>query len=79
MSREFAKSEKLLFSEYCDVKNMMDRSDAYNMMKYYLNALNLDMSKLKFVHITGSKGKGTTCSYIERALHFHGLKTGLFL
>ena len=47
-------------------------------MKYYLNELNLDINQLQFVHVTGSKGKGTCCTYVESALRKHGLKTGFF-
>lgn len=78
MSREFEESQRLLFGEYCDVKNMMNRADACAMMHYYLDALQLDIGKLKYVHVTGSKGKGTTCTYIEKTLRLHGLKTGDF-
>ena len=41
-------------------------------MKYYLNELNLDINQLQFVHVTGSKGKGTCCTYVESALRKHG-------
>lgn len=67
-----------MFNEYCDVKPLQDRHTSVQMMQYYLNELDLDISKLKFVHVTGSKGKGTTCSYVDSALRKHGLKTGLF-
>lgn len=34
--------------------------------------------QLKFVHITGTNGKGSTSSFIERALREAGYKTGLY-
>ena len=67
-----------MFNEYCDVKPLQDRHTSVQMMEYYLDALDLDISQLKFVHVTGSKGKGTTCAYVDAALRKHGLKTGLF-
>lgn len=33
---------------------------------------------LKFVHVAGTNGKGSTCSYIESVLRTAGFKTGLF-
>lgn len=35
--------------------------------------------KLRFVHIAGTNGKGSTCSLIAAALHEQGYKTGLFI
>lgn len=77
--REFEESERLVFQEYCDVKVLQDRNASVQLMQYYLDALNLDIHQLKYVHVTGSKGKGTTCFYTESALRKHGLKTGLFV
>ena len=34
--------------------------------------------RLKFVHVAGTNGKGSTCAYIESALRAAGYKTGLF-
>lgn len=35
--------------------------------------------KLKFVHIAGTNGKGSTCSFISSVLTSSGYKTGLFI
>lgn len=37
-----------------------------------------DVDKLNVIHIAGTKGKGSTCSYVERILRGHGIKTGFF-
>eukprot|EP00047_Mylnosiga_fluctuans_P015279 m.44881 g.44881 ORF g.44881 m.44881 type:complete len:503 (+) comp5848_c0_seq1:6-1514(+) len=37
-----------------------------------------DLNGLKVIHVAGSKGKGSTCAFVERILREHGLKTGLF-
>ena len=34
--------------------------------------------RLKFVHVAGTNGKGSTCAFIEAALREAGYKTGLF-
>lgn len=39
---------------------------------------NVDLDKLKFVHVAGTNGKGTTASIIASTLTETGLKTGLF-
>ena len=75
--RQYKEAEHALFLEYTDLKVPLDRSQARQIMQYYLHELNLDISKRKYVHVTGSKGKGSTCSYVEAALRKHGLKTGM--
>ena len=37
-----------------------------------------DLNRLNLIHITGTKGKGSTCHFIESILRKHGMKTGLF-
>lgn len=76
MCRRYKEAEHALFLEYTDLKGPLDRTQACQIMQYYLQQLNLDISKRKYVHVTGSKGKGSTCSYVEAALRKHGLKTG---
>ena len=33
---------------------------------------------MKVVHVAGTKGKGSTCAFVESILRRNGLKTGLF-
>ena len=35
-------------------------------------------NSLKFIHVSGTKGKGSTCAFMEAILRQHGLKTGFF-
>ena len=59
--------------------NLQDRSTACKMMEYYMQELGIDISKLNIVHVAGSKGKGSTCAFVESALRRYGYKTGRFL
>lgn len=34
--------------------------------------------KLKFIHVAGTNGKGSTCAYISTVLQMAGIKTGVF-
>ncbi|XP_008824808.1 folylpolyglutamate synthase, mitochondrial [Nannospalax galili] len=37
-----------------------------------------DLNRLNIIHVTGTKGKGSTCAFTERILRNYGLKTGFF-
>ncbi len=43
-----------------------------------LKALGDPQESLKFVHVAGSNGKGSTCAFLESVLRRSGLKTGLY-
>ena len=43
-----------------------------------LDRLGRPQDRLKFVHVAGTNGKGSTCAFIESALRAAGYKTGLF-
>ena len=44
-----------------------------------LSALGDPQKKLKFVHVAGSNGKGSTCAMLERILRSAGYKTGMYI
>ena len=37
-----------------------------------------DLNSLSVIHISGTKGKGSTCAFTESILRHHGFKTGFF-
>ncbi|XP_032814477.2 folylpolyglutamate synthase, mitochondrial isoform X2 [Petromyzon marinus] len=37
-----------------------------------------DLDRLNVIHVSGTKGKGSTCAFTERILHKLGFKTGLY-
>jgi dihydrofolate synthase/folylpolyglutamate synthase len=47
-------------------------------LKALLSALGNPHKKLKFVHIGGTNGKGSTAAIIARTMQYSGYKTGLF-
>lgn len=47
----------------------------------YLESLKIsenDLNSLNIIHVSGTKGKGSTCAYTEAILRHQGLKTGLY-
>lgn len=55
------------------------REQTLDHMRDCLQRLGLDLSYLPTIHVTGTKGKGSTCAFCEAILRRHGLKTGLYL
>lgn len=43
-----------------------------------LERLGRPQDRLKFVHVAGTNGKGSTCAYLASVLHAAGYRTGLF-
>lgn len=46
-----------------------------------INAAGVDiekLNKLNIIHISGTKGKGSSCAYVESILRHNGLKTGFY-
>ena len=43
-----------------------------------LDRLGRPQDRLKFVHVAGTNGKGSTCAYLASILQAAGLRTGLF-
>ncbi|XP_020691011.1 folylpolyglutamate synthase isoform X1 [Dendrobium catenatum] len=60
--------------------NGSKRTEKFDQMFRYLQALGLEqrLAGLKIIHIAGTKGKGSTCTFSEAILRECGLQTGLF-
>ncbi|CAO2817139.1 unnamed protein product [Amaranthus hypochondriacus] len=54
--------------------------DRFDLLFDYIKILELEepISKLKVIHVAGTKGKGSTCAFAESILRNCGLHTGLF-
>lgn len=48
-------------------------------MKVLLEKLGNPQKQLKFVHVAGTNGKGSTCAYLSSILQKAGYKTGLYI
>ncbi|GAB1597943.1 folylpolyglutamate synthase, mitochondrial-like [Argonauta hians] len=59
----------------------IDPQTKLNFVRSSLTNINLmlkDLDKLSVIHVAGTKGKGSTCAYIESILRHKGYKTGFF-
>ncbi|KAG7580878.1 Mur ligase C-terminal domain superfamily [Arabidopsis suecica] len=56
-----------------------DKGEQFEFVLDYLKILDLeeDIAKLKVIHVTGTKGKGSTCTFTESILRNYGFRTGL--
>lgn len=54
--------------------------DQFDLMFDYVKMLELEdsISKMKIIHVAGTKGKGSTCTFTESILRNCGFRTGLF-
>ncbi|OGY95257.1 MAG: hypothetical protein A2543_01510 [Candidatus Komeilibacteria bacterium RIFOXYD2_FULL_37_8] len=55
-----------------------DRSIYINRMRKFLSLVGSPEKKLKFIHIAGTSGKGTSVKMLERLMNNAGLKTGSY-
>ncbi|ANE47160.1 folylpolyglutamate synthase [Paenibacillus swuensis] len=47
-------------------------------MEVFMEKLGHPERRLKFIHVAGTNGKGSTCAYLERVLRQAGYDTGMF-
>ncbi|XP_045786959.1 folylpolyglutamate synthase-like isoform X3 [Trifolium pratense] len=54
--------------------------DQFDVLFVYLKMLDLEeqISNMKIIHVAGTKGKGSTCTFTESILRNCGFRTGLF-
>ncbi|TKV93030.1 hypothetical protein SEVIR_9G200100v4 [Setaria viridis] len=57
-----------------------NRCNQWELMAKYVQILKLEepIAQLKVVHVAGTKGKGSTCTFTESILRSCGFRTGLF-
>lgn len=57
-----------------------NRGNQWDLMAHYLQILELEepIARMKVIHVAGTKGKGSTCTFTESILRSCGFRTGLF-
>ncbi|XP_022990580.1 folylpolyglutamate synthase-like isoform X2 [Cucurbita maxima] len=70
----------VLFSLIVNRRRCDKSGDRFELMFEYVKMLDLEesMSKMKVIHVAGTKGKGSTCTFTESILRKCGFHTGLF-
>ncbi len=75
LSTPYPDSVRFLYAlgnEYKTIKLGLDR------VARLLAALGAPQEKLRFIHVAGTNGKGSTCAFLESALRASGVRTGLY-
>ncbi|CAD6209210.1 unnamed protein product [Miscanthus lutarioriparius] len=57
-----------------------NRGNQWDLMAHYVKILELEepIARMKVIHVAGTKGKGSTCTFTESILRSCGFHTGLF-
>jgi len=60
--------------------NDLSWEDQFAKLGAYADRLGLrsEMENLNVIHVAGTKGKGSTCAFVEHILRENGVKTGLY-
>ncbi len=79
---KFAKAENILAQlvsfERQMPKELNERNFDLGKLKFFILAMGVDLSAMRFVHVAGSKGKGSVCHLVSDYLFAVGSNVGLF-
>ncbi|MBN1623014.1 MAG: bifunctional folylpolyglutamate synthase/dihydrofolate synthase [Clostridia bacterium] len=64
--------------EFIEAASLFGSKLGLENIRYLLDLLGNPQDDIKFVHVAGTNGKGSVCSYITRVLMEAGYRTGLF-
>lgn len=65
------------FPAYQNMGQLAYKADLSNII-YLCEELEIDYPSLKYIHVAGTNGKGSTCNMLSTALKLKNYKTGLF-
>ncbi len=80
LDEEFQQAISWLFNQFPSYQNQgvqAYKPDLGNILQL-IEALQIDVSEIRFIHIAGTNGKGTCTNYIGSILMENGYKTGVF-
>ena len=80
LNKEYSEIINWLFQQFPIYQNIGDKALKFKLdnIKKLSKVLNEPEKSLKFIHIAGSNGKGSTSSILASILHESGYKVGLF-
>lgn len=70
--------ESFINYERVGLPKSLDKDFDLERIKGFLVAVGVDYQSLKYIHVAGSKGKGSVCSLISAYLNEAGFKVGLY-
>lgn len=76
-SQKFASYSQAM--EYLEQSYRKGKKDGLRGMAYLMEQLGNPQKQLRFVHVTGTNGKGSTCMLVAAALERAGYRVGLFI
>ena len=84
VNHKYEEAVKALNQLQC--QNMLSATEKYNgmglqVMKQFLERVHVsddDIMQMKIVHVSGTKGKGSTCAFVESILRQNQVSTGFF-
>lgn len=80
MNYSEALSYLVSLGSFTDVARRSQRMKGFDLEPYrqFLQQIGSPQDGLKYIHVAGSKGKGSTCTYLAEILAKMGYKTGLY-
>lgn len=80
MKSSYKEAVDWLFQQFANYQNSgaVAYKPGFQNVEKLIEVFELDYSKLKYVHVAGTNGKGSTCAFIASALTESGEKVGLF-
>ena len=84
VSHKYEEAVKTLNQLQCE--KMLSSKEKYDglgliVMKQFLERVEItdnDINRMKIIHVAGTKGKGSTCAFVESILRQHEVSTGFF-